>query len=101
MLGDDDVVGGEIETPIALMIRGVFEEDITGGPGAQFVGSLCGEVEIIDTTENTHVLMGGCNAVKSDIWVGGADCLAWEVIQQVHSSVERFDLVASRHRGLK
>jgi hypothetical protein len=33
MLGDDDVVGGEIETPITFVISGVSEEDTTSGPG--------------------------------------------------------------------
>jgi hypothetical protein len=33
MSGDDDVVGGEIETPIALVIGGVSEEYKTIGPG--------------------------------------------------------------------
>jgi hypothetical protein len=34
MLEDDDVVGGEIETPITFVISGVFEEDTTSGLGA-------------------------------------------------------------------
>jgi hypothetical protein len=34
MLGDDDVVGREIETPIAFMVSGVSEEDTMSGPGA-------------------------------------------------------------------
>jgi hypothetical protein len=34
MSGDDDVVGGEIETPIALVIGGVSEEYKTIEPGA-------------------------------------------------------------------
>jgi hypothetical protein len=34
MSEDDDVVGGEIETPIALVIGGISEEYTTSGPGA-------------------------------------------------------------------
>jgi hypothetical protein len=33
MSGDDDIVGEETETPIILVINGVFEEFTTGGPG--------------------------------------------------------------------
>jgi hypothetical protein len=33
MSGDDNVVGGEIETLIAFVISGVFEKDTTSGPG--------------------------------------------------------------------
>jgi hypothetical protein len=49
MSGDDDVVVGEIETPIS-------EEDTTSGSGGggQFVGSLCGEVEIENAIEHTQ-----------------------------------------------
>jgi hypothetical protein len=32
MSGDDDVGGGEIETPIAFVIDRVSEEDTSGGP---------------------------------------------------------------------
>jgi hypothetical protein len=32
MSGDDDVGGGEIETPIAFVIDRVSEEDTPGGP---------------------------------------------------------------------
>jgi hypothetical protein len=39
MLGDDDVVGGEIETLIALVIDGVSEEYTTSGPGGG--GTVC------------------------------------------------------------
>jgi hypothetical protein len=57
MLGDDDVVGGEIETPITFVVSGVTEEDTTSGPGDQFVGSLCGEVGIANTAEHAQVLI--------------------------------------------
>jgi hypothetical protein len=40
MLEDDDVVGGDIETPITFVISGVFEEDTTSG-----WGPICGQLE--------------------------------------------------------
>jgi hypothetical protein len=39
MSGDDDVVGGEIETSITFVISGVSEEDTTSG-----LGVLCGQL---------------------------------------------------------
>jgi hypothetical protein len=51
MSGDDDVVGGEIETLITFVICRVFEEDTTSGPMSQFVGNLCGEVGMANTTK--------------------------------------------------
>jgi hypothetical protein len=41
MSGDDDVVGGEIETPIALMISGVSDEDTMGGLGGGNLWVAC------------------------------------------------------------
>jgi hypothetical protein len=59
MLGDDDVIGGEIETPIAFVIGRVSEEDTSGGPGCQFIRCLGGEVGIAGTTKHSQVLIGG------------------------------------------
>jgi hypothetical protein len=97
----DGDVGGEIKTSISLVIDEVSEEYTMSGLEGQFVSSLCGEVGIANTAENVQVLIWGCGVVKSDIQAGGADCLAGKAIQQVHSSVECFDLVAYRHRSLK
>jgi hypothetical protein len=33
MSGDDDVIGGEIETPIAFVIGRISKEGTFGGPG--------------------------------------------------------------------
>jgi hypothetical protein len=32
MSGDDNVVGGEIDTPVTFMVSGVSEENTSGGP---------------------------------------------------------------------
>jgi hypothetical protein len=45
------------------------------------VGSLCGVVGIANITEHAQVLIQGCDAVKSDIRAGDANCFAREVIQ--------------------
>jgi hypothetical protein len=34
VLGDDDVVGGEIETLVAFVINEISKENTSGGPGA-------------------------------------------------------------------
>jgi hypothetical protein len=57
MLGDDDVVGGEIETLIALVIGDVSEEYTMSGPRGQFVSILCGEVGIANIAKNAQVLI--------------------------------------------
>jgi hypothetical protein len=40
MSGDDDVVGGEIETPTTFVISRVSDEDTPSGPG----GVICGQL---------------------------------------------------------
>jgi hypothetical protein len=57
MSGDDDVVDGEIETPISFVISKVSEEDTTSGLGVQFVDSLCGEVGIANIAKHAQVLI--------------------------------------------
>jgi hypothetical protein len=57
MSGDDDVVDGEIETPITFVISKVSEEDTTSGLGVQFVDNLCGEVGIANIAKHAQVLI--------------------------------------------
>jgi hypothetical protein len=51
MSGDDDIVS-EIETPVAFVIGGVSEENISGGPRCQFVSGFGGEIGITGATEH-------------------------------------------------
>jgi hypothetical protein len=101
MLGDDDVISGEIETPIAFVIGRVSEEDTSGGPGCQFMRCLGGEVGIAGATKHSQVLIGGGDTVESDIGAGCMDRFAGKTVQQICDSVEPFYPVASRERSLK
>jgi hypothetical protein len=62
--GDDNVVGGEIKTSVTSVISGVSEENKSGGPGCQFVGSFGGEIMIAGTTEHAQVLIGGGGSME-------------------------------------
>jgi hypothetical protein len=42
MSGDDNVIGGEIETSITFVISGVSDKDIMSGPGAN-LWAACAE----------------------------------------------------------
>jgi hypothetical protein len=59
MSGDDNVIGGEIEIPIAFVIGRVSEEITSGGLRCQFMRCLGGEIGIAGTTEHPQVLIGG------------------------------------------
>jgi hypothetical protein len=98
---DDDVIGGEIETPIAFVIGRVSEEDTSGGLGCQFMRCLGGEVGIAGAIKHLQVLIGGGDTVESDIGAGCVDHFAGKTIQQICGSVEPFYPVTSRERRLK
>jgi hypothetical protein len=40
VLGDDDVVGGEIKTPVTFMISKISKKNTSGGLGCQFVSGF-------------------------------------------------------------
>jgi hypothetical protein len=80
MLRDNDVIGEEIETPIAFMINKVSEEDTYGGPRCQFMRCLGGEVKRAGATEHSQVLMGGGNTVESDIGAGLMDHITGKMV---------------------
>jgi hypothetical protein len=50
--GDDDVVVGEIKTPVTFVVSGVSEKNMSGGPECQFVSSFDREIRIAGTTEH-------------------------------------------------
>jgi hypothetical protein len=101
MSRDDDVVSGEIGTPIAFMIGGVSEENTYGEPRYQFVSGFSGEIGIAGATEHVQVLTGGGDSMKGEVWTGRVDRLGGKVVQQICDGVEPFYLVASRNRSLK
>jgi hypothetical protein len=54
---DDNVVGGEIKTPISFMISGVSEENTYARPRCQFVSGFGGEIGIAGATKHELVLI--------------------------------------------
>jgi hypothetical protein len=64
MSEDDDVVCGEIETPISFMIGKLFMENTSGGPRCQFVSGFDGDIGIAGTAEYAQVLIGGVDSMK-------------------------------------
>jgi hypothetical protein len=80
MLGDDNVVGGEIKTPITFVVSGVSKENTSGGSGCQFVSGFGGEIKIAGTTEHAQVLIGGGDSMEGEVWTGHADRLGGEAV---------------------
>jgi hypothetical protein len=98
---DDNVVGGEIKTPITFVVSRVSEENTSGGPECQFVSGFDREIRIAGTTEYAQVLIGGGDSMEGKVWTGCVDRLGGEAVQQICASVEPFYPVASRNRILK
>jgi hypothetical protein len=77
---DDDVVGGEIKTPVTFVVNRLSEENTSGGSRCQFVGGFGGEIRTAGTTECTQVLIGGSDSMEGELWAGRADRLGGEVV---------------------
>jgi hypothetical protein len=57
----DDAVGGEVQTPIPFVVRGVAEEEAASGARRKLVRGGSGSVRVAGTTEHTQVVVGrGC-----------------------------------------
>jgi hypothetical protein len=99
--GDNDVVVGEIETPVAFVTSGVSEENTFGGPRCQLVRGFSGEIRVAGATEHAQVLIGWGDSMEGEVWTGRADRLGGEAVQQICGGVEPFYPVVSRNRRLK
>jgi hypothetical protein len=64
---DDDVVGGEIKTPITFVVNGVSEENTSNGSGCQFVSGFGGEIRIAGATKHTQVLIGVDDSMEGEV----------------------------------
>jgi hypothetical protein len=60
---DDDAVGGEVQTPIPLVVRGVAKEEATGGARRKLMRGSNESVRVAGTTEHAKVVVGGGGAV--------------------------------------
>jgi hypothetical protein len=57
MSRDNDIVGGEIKTPLTFVTSGVSEENTSDGCGCQFMIAYGREVGIVGTTKHEQVLI--------------------------------------------
>jgi hypothetical protein len=101
VLGDDDIVGGEIETLVAFVISGVSKENTSGGSGCKFVSGFHEEIRIAGATKHAQVLIGGGDSMEAKVWTGRADHYDGEVVQQICGGVESFYPVAYQNRSMK
>jgi hypothetical protein len=55
---DDDAVGGEVQAPIPLVVRGVAEEEASSGASRKLIRGSSGSVRVAGTTEHAQVVVG-------------------------------------------
>jgi hypothetical protein len=60
---DDDAVGGEVQTPVPLVVRGVAKEEATGGARRKLMRGGSGSVRVAGTAEHVKVVIGRGRAV--------------------------------------
>jgi hypothetical protein len=101
MSRDDNVVVGEIKTPVTFVISGVSKENTSGGPRCQFVSGSGGEIRIADTTEHAQMLIGGGDSMEGEVWAGRVDRLSGETVQQICGGVKPFYSVMSQNKNRK
>jgi hypothetical protein len=101
VLGNDNIIGNEIETLVAFVSSIISEENTSGGLACQFVSGFGREIRIAGTTKYAQVLIGGGDSMEWEVWTGRVDCLGGEADQLICDGVEPFYPVASRNRSLK
>jgi hypothetical protein len=84
---DDDAVGGEVKTPIPLMVRGVAKEKATSGARRKLMRSGSGSVRVAGTAEHTKVVVGRGCAVKGKVGSRVAHRLRGKTVEEVCGSV--------------
>jgi hypothetical protein len=78
---DDDVVGGEIKTPVNFVISRVSKENTFGGTRCQFMGCFSGEIRIASIIKLVQVLIGGGDSMEGEVWTGYVDRLSGEAVK--------------------
>jgi hypothetical protein len=72
---DEDSMGGEVKTPIPLMVGGVSKEDIASGARGQLMrGSGC-EIGVASAPKDTKMVIRGMDAEESEVRGGVGNCL--------------------------
>jgi hypothetical protein len=68
MARDEDPTRGKVKATVALVIRGVTEEDIESRTGCQLVGSGGCGVRVTRTPEDSKVIVPRRGTEKSVVW---------------------------------
>jgi hypothetical protein len=98
---DEDSVGGEVKTPIPLMVEGVSEEDTASGARGQLMrGSGC-EIGVASAPKDTKMVIRGMDAKENEVTGGVGNHLGGETIEEVGGSDKGLSPVMSGKGSLE
>jgi hypothetical protein len=98
---DDDAVGGEVQAPIPLVVRGVAEEEASSGARRKLVRGGSGGVRVAGTAEHAQVVVGRGCAVQGKVRCRMAHRLRGKTVEEMGCSMKGLCPVGGRERRLK
>jgi hypothetical protein len=98
---DDDAVGGEVQTPIPLVVRGVAKEEAASGARRKLMRGSSGSVRVAGTAEHAKVVVGGGCAVQGEVGSRVVHRLGGKTVEKVGGGVQGLCPVAGRERCLE
>jgi hypothetical protein len=98
---DDDAVGGEVQTPISLVVRGVAKEEAAGGARRKLMRGSSGSVRVAGTAEHAKVVVGRGCAIQGEVGSRVAHRLGGKTVEEVGGGVQGLCPVAGRERRLE
>jgi hypothetical protein len=98
---DDDAVGGEVQAPIPLVVRGVAEEEAASGARRKLVRGSSGNVRVAGTAEHAQVVVGRGYAVQGEVRCRVAHRLRGKTVEEMRGGMKGLCQVGGRERRLK
>ena len=88
MARNEDSVGGEVKTPITLMVGRVTEEDTTRGARGKLMRSNGREIGVASAPKDTKMVVRGMDAEESEVRGGVGNRLGGETVEEIGGSAE-------------
>jgi hypothetical protein len=98
---NEDSVGGEVKTPITLMVGRVTEEDTTRKARGKFMRISGSEIGVASAPEDMKMGVRGTDAEESEVRGGVGNCLGRETVEKVGGSGEGLSPVTSGKGSLE
>jgi hypothetical protein len=98
---DDDAVGGEVQTPIPLVVRRVAKEEAAGGARRKLMRGSSRSVRVAGTAEHAKVVVGGGCAVQGEVGSRVAHRLGGKTIEEVSGGVQGLCPVTGGERRME